>query len=347
LNTLARNAVLYTLNWNGKKGAKWIAQAEHNKTRGFHLNELVSPWRKWEDIISDFKQAKKSTETLKTFINTSLGETWEEEGEQVEHHHLYKRREFYNAEVPEGALVLTCGVDVQDDRLEYEVVGYGEGYENWGIENGVLHGNPGQPELWKRLDDVLLKKFKHESGALMPIAATAIDSGGHFTQQVYNFCKARQNRRVFAIKGSSTRGSPIIGRPSTSNKAKIKLFSIGTDTAKEQIFSYLQVSEEGAGFCHFPMEYDEEYFLQLTAEKRVTKYRKGFKFQEWVKTRPRNEAIDCRVYGFAALLILNPVFSAIKKVLTPKEEEPEKPQPDPTLTRRRQVRRKPSYLRNY
>ena len=301
---------------------KWIAQGKHHKIRGFHLNELVSPWRRWAQIIEDFREAKKSPDTLKTFVNTSLGETWEEEGSSLDNELLYKRREHYVADVPSYAHVLTCSVDVQDDRLEYQVEGWGDGEENCKVDFGILRGDPSTMDLWKKLDEKLNQRYTHESGIELPIACTAIDSGGHYTQQVYKFVKPREVGRVYAIKGSSTAGAAIVGRPSRSNKGKINLFSIGTDTAKELIFKRLQINEPGAGYIHFPVsdKFDPEWFEQLTAEKCVTRYREGRAYRKWIKTRARNEALDLSVYNLAALYILNPNFNALKKRFELEEE---------------------------
>lgn len=315
------------IKWTAKPG-KWVAQQHHHKCRGFHLNELVSPWRRWEQIIDDFREAKKSPETLKTFVNTSLGETWEDEGASLEHHVLYNRREHYTKPVPEKALVLTAAVDVQDDRLEVQVEGWGECDENWKVDFDILRGDPSRPELWAKLDSFLSTNYEHESGVKMQIACTAIDSGGHYTEQVYKFVKPREHRRIYAIKGKSQAGSPLVGRPSRSNKGKINLFGIGTDTAKELIFKRLQINEPGAGYVHFPVNeaFDEEWFEQLTAEKCVTKYRDRRPHRVWVKTRNRNEALDLSVYNLAALYILNPNFKIIAKSFVPEEapsaEEP-------------------------
>lgn len=309
-----------------KRPGKWIARQEHANTRGFHLSELISPWRRWSQIIEDFKQAKKSPETLKTFVNTSLGETWEEEGEGVDNNALYSRREHYTHAVPENSCVVTAAVDVQGDRLEVGVEAWGLGEENYKIDYFLLHGDPARDEIWRRLDDVLNRRFEHASGTELPIACTAIDSGGHYTQQVYKYVKSREARRIFAIKGRSSEGGPVVNRPTKSNLGKVSLFSIGTDTAKEVIYARLRINEPGAGYVHFPVgpAFDEEYFLQLTAEKCITKYEKGRPKRAWVKTRPRNEAIDIAVYNLAALYILNPNFEKLKQRLTPEQEiEPE------------------------
>lgn len=331
--------------WLNQAG-EWIAQNDHSSVRGFHLNELVSPWRRWADVIEDFKQAKKSPETLKTFVNTSLGETWEEEGETVDSTGLLARREEYASDVPEKALVLTAGVDVQDDRLEVEVIGWAEGEESWSIDHRVIRGDPAQQEVWNDLDSILDSRYQHESGNDLHIAATCIDSGGHHTQQVYDYCKTRKHKRVFAIKGVGGAGRPVVSAPSKKrtgrSKRQVDLFTVGVDDAKGLIYSRLRICEEGAGYCHFPLERDEEYFAQLTAEKVVTKFVKGFPRREWVKTRARNEALDLRVYALAALRILNPVYGSLKRQLAP--EQP-KPEPKPETIQQQRVKARPRRAR--
>lgn len=311
---------------------EWIAHAVHNTARGFHLNELISPWRTWPQIVADFLEAKKSPETLKTFVNTSLGETWEEEGDTVDHGVLYKRREHYPAPVPAGAVVLTASVDVQDDRLEVGVEGWGKNEENWKVDLRILRGDPARPDIWQKLDDYLGQRFEHESGAQLPIACAVLDSGGHYAQEVYKFVRPREVRRVYAIKGKSQAGAPIVGRPSKSNLGKVSLFSIGVDTAKEVIHARFKICEPGAGYVHFPVDpqFDEEYFAQLASEKRVTKYVKGRPRQEWQKTRARNEGLDLSVYNLAALYILNPNFDKLAERLAP-AEKPERTRDDPSV----------------
>lgn len=328
-----------------KQHGKWISQAQHSSTRGFHLNELVSPWRRWEEIISDFKQAKKSPETLKTFVNTSLGETWEEEGETVDHSVLHQRREHYASQVPQNACVLTAAVDVQDDRLEIGVEAWAAAEENWKIDFKILRGDPAKPELWQKLDDCLSARYKHESGVELSISCTTIDSGGHYTQQVYKFVKGRESRRIFAIKGKGGVGVPVASRPSRSNLGKVNLFSIGVDTAKETIYARLKNTDPGAAYVHFPVDpiFDEEYFEQLTAEKCVTKYVKGHPKREWIKTRARNEALDVSAYNLAALYILNPNYQRLASRLLPSEEEKQ----EPTLPRTTQRRRAKPARRNW
>ena len=291
---------------------EWRATSKGDgKTAGFHLSGLYSPWTPLEDSVRDFLASKRDPMRLKTWVNTFLGETWEEQGERLDEYDLMDRREDWGDMLPEESVLLTCGVDTQDDRLEYEIVAWGRGEESWSIAYGALYGDPSTSELWNRLDGILQQKFEHPEFGEMIIRATCVDSGGHYTQQVYNYCKLRAGRRVFAIKGVGGEGKPIAGRPTKNNIGKINLFPVGVDTAKELVYARLKMTDEGDGYCHFPADRGEEYFRMLTAEKKVTKYFKGRPRMEWVKIRPRNEALDCRVYATAALAILNVNIEAV------------------------------------
>ena len=332
------------------RNGRWIAEKEFTGHASYHLPELASTFRKLSDIVRSFLE-KKAQGDLQTFVNVSLAETWEEEGDQTDHNALYIRREHYPEEVPEGGVVLTCGVDVQDDRLEAQVKAWGVGFESWQIKHEIFWGDPGRSDLWRRLDDFLLSAFQHESGARLRISATCIDSGGHYTDQVYKFVKTRSSRRVFAIKGASVSSAPILSRPSKSNKAGISLFTIGVSTAKELVYGRLNIQEVGVAYCHFPMHYDEEWFEQLCAEKRVTKYVKGAPTKQWIQTRARNEALDCDVYNLAAVELLNPDFAAIKNRLkAPEKKEIIEDKSVNFENKKRIIRRKPrkkNYIRDY
>lgn len=281
---------------------RWEATEMFRGVAGFHLNALYSPWSVLSDAVEEFLSARKDPMRLKTFVNTFLGETWEDQGEGVDDMSIYDRREEYD-EIPEEVVLLTSGVDVQDDRVECEIIGWSKGEECWSIAYHVIYGDPSSPKIWKDLDDIIGTTYRHPSGEEMIVRATCIDSGGHHTRAVYNYAKTRQ--RVFAIKGVGGEGKPIVGRPSKNNIGKIPLYGIGVDTAKELLYSRLRIDEPGPGYCHFPSNRDPEYFKQLTAERQVIKYNKGFAHRVWVKTRTRNEALDVRVYGIAALAILN------------------------------------------
>lgn len=305
--------------WKAGKG-KWIASNKSvERKRGFHLNALASPWERWESIIKEFKDAKrKGKETLKVWINTFLGESWEDqEGEVADEDNLLKRRERYSCQVPANVLILTAGVDVQDDRLEVEVVGWGLEKESWGIEYKAIYGDPGQQAVWNQLDEYLSRQFCYDDGTGIMISCVCIDSGGHFTTEVYQFCKTREYRRIFAVKGQGGSGIPLVSKATRTNRLKVPLFSLGVDQGKESILSRLKTEFEGPGYCHFPIEsekgYDSSYFKGLTAERKVIRYYKGKPKQEWIKkSGARNEPLDLRNYATAALEILSPNMEALK-----------------------------------
>ncbi|MBJ6362111.1 phage terminase large subunit family protein [Paenibacillus sp. GCM10012307] len=296
--------------WKDGKG-QWIARQE-SEVRGFHLNALASPWKRWSEIIRDFKEAKRGgPEMLKSFVNTVLGETWEEEGEQLEEEELMKRCEEYNADVPEAVKILTAAVDVQDDRFEIEVIGWGAGKESWGITYHKIFGDLRQPEIWAELDQFLLRTWENKNGLRFAIACTCMDSGGHYTTEVYRFCAIRESRRVFAIKGQGAQNGeyvPLINGNSRTPREKAVLFKIGVDEGKGKVFSSLKIEDAGPGYCHFPSGngYNAQYFKGLTAEKLQTRYKSGVAYRVWKKVRDRNEPLDLRVYNTAALEILNP-----------------------------------------
>ena len=288
--------------WMLKHG-EWIASAPTHNTAGFHISELYSVWSTWGEMATAFLEAKKQPETLKTFINTALGETWEEQGDSLEHETLLQRRLNYDyTNLPEDILVLTAGIDTQKDRLEIQTCGWGKSYECWVVDYKIFWGDPNAPNVWQELDNYLKQRFRTESGRVLPISCTCIDSGGHHTNQVYHFTKPRQGRRIFAIKGASQAGKPIANRPSFVGKNKAVLYPVGTDTAKEAIFARLAADAE-MSTIHFPVDLDEEYFKQLTAEKRITKYVRGKPTMAWKQIRDRNEALDTMVYIFAAIYI--------------------------------------------
>jgi len=302
--------------WQNIKNGKWIAEKECNGVAGFWLNEIYSSWVKLEEFVANFLEAKKNPETLKTFVNTSLGETWDEYmfEEDFEWQKLLNRREEYK-KIPKKAVVLVCGVDVQDNRLEGEIRAFGENEESWGIKRFVIYGSPALKSTWKDLDNIIFDEYDREDGIKLRVSCTCIDSGGHFADEVYKYCKERELRRVFAIKGASQAGKPIVSNPTKNNKYKALLFSIGTDTAKELIYTRLKFTDSETGLYHWNKEYDEEYFKQLTAEKPIITYKKGVAVREWKKTRARNEALDYNVYLLAALKILNPNFKRLKQAI--------------------------------
>lgn len=310
--------------WKSNPG-KWIAVKENHKKRGFHLNELASPWKHWEDIIDDFRVAERDIkqgdiEKLKTFINTALGEPWEERGEAADDNVLLSRRERYNADLPDGVLLVTAGVDVQDDRLEIEITGWGKGYESWGILYKKMKGSPELDETWDKLEQFLDTELYFANGNSLLIAATCIDTGGHFTTEVYKFLKRmeRKQKRIFGIKGMGGEGIPLINKISTNNVEKVKIFMLGVDSGKEILMTRLKTVDEGPGYCHFPINadrgYDETYIKGLTSEQRVVHVKDGRASLKWVKkSGTRNEPLDLRNYATAAAEILRPDWDVLEK----------------------------------
>jgi len=220
--------------------------------------------------------------------------------------------------VTDDVLVLTAGVDTQDDRLEVEVVGWGVGKESWGIEYKIFYGDPSQPTVWNQMDEYLNREFEFKNGERIRISCTCIDSGGHHTTDVYKFCKTREHRRIFAIKGRGGDSIPLVGKATRSNREKVALFILGVDAGKETLLSRLKLEFEGDGYCHFPIEstkgYDETYFKGLVSEKRIIKYVHGRPKIEWYKkSGTRNEPLDLRNYATAALEILNPNLDLLKR----------------------------------
>lgn len=285
----------------------WIKENPASKVAGFHLNELYSPWRLFAEVVTDYLAAKGNVEEEKTWWNTSLGLPFEMAGEQADADTLANRRENYDAAtLPAGVLAVTAGVDTQPDRLEIELVGWGTGEESWGIEPIVLNGPTAEPEVWQQLDKLLAEaRFQTEDGRTLRILAACVDSGGHAVQQVYEFCTPRTARSIWAIKGQGGARPVWPKRQAKSRKYKGHLLRmLGVDTAKDAIYARFKIGEAGkAGYCHFSMAYDGDWFEQATVERRVTTTDKhGMEVRVWEKPAgARNEALDCRVYAYAAL----------------------------------------------
>lgn len=295
-----------------RKG-RWIAAKKFRGHASYHLNELYSPFVRFSKIVEDYIEAVRD-EDLQAFYNTSLAETYEIVGEQLDENALAARVEAYTAEAPTGVLSITMGVDVQHDRLEAEVVGWGLGVESWGLDYQVMWGDTSldpDDELspWYALDEYLQRTFVCGDGSVHKISTVCVDSSDQ-TDVVYNYCRRRAHRRVYAIKGISGWGRPIVSAPS---KKKIKktdkpcnMFPVGVDPAKLEVQSKFLKEEKGPGYCHIPNKYDKEWFLQISAEKLVKEIVKGKAKYYWKQERKRNEALDCRVYALAALYLLSP-----------------------------------------
>lgn len=290
----------------------------------FHLWEAYSPLSSLREIVAGFLRARAAQKTgdrgeMHTWQNTTLGEPVEPEvGQGVEPHVLLLRRERYpeDVAVPAGACCLTMGVDVQDNRLELLVIGWGVGEEAWIVDRHTIAGDTSQAEPWAALDGYLEQPHRHASGADLYVQSTCIDSGGHRTTLVYDYATRQAARRVYAIIGRDGQ-RPIVSAPTKARWGRkqrtIPLYTIGVDAGKALVLSRLGLTARGAGYVHVPhAEWaDEELAAQLTSEQLVMTWHKGVPKAVWRKLRPRNEALDCFVYAVAALRLLNPQLPAM------------------------------------
>ncbi len=336
------------MDWK-ESGHKWVAKhPERKRHRSFHLNELASPWVCWQEIINEYKDAigeyrrLHDTERLQTFINTTLGETWEEERlakKTASEDELLGRAENYHADLPDGVLVLTASVDTQDNRLEVEVKGWARNHENWGIYKTEIYGNPEKSGIWEELEDYLKTTFYFSDGRGLNIAGAGIDTGGHHTNAVYNWVRKMKSRtkvsglRVFGLKGYAGKsGIPLLHKSTVvditaddGNGGKVVtghtvINILGVDAGKESITGWLTIKDKGEGYCHFPSQpgrgYGRTYFEGLLSEKQVEKKVKNEIKKVWVKkSGVRNEPLDLFNYNYAVCELLNPSWDILESKL--------------------------------
>jgi len=298
---------------------EWRSHAQGDgETVGFHLNALYAPlgWTSWADLAKQYEKAKRAQdrgdlEPMQVFYNTRLAKVWDSAVEQTKAEVLQARalqEDYVLGTLTVGVLVLTCSVDVQANRLEVMVIGWGVGMERWIVDFKVIPGDPADQRTWDLLDEVLKARYRHPCGVALGILATGIDSGGHHTHEVYQFCRVRRWRNIFALKGASKPGKPVIAqRPSLvdvtwkgqTERNGAELWMIGTDTAKDWIYNRYGF-ESGPGAVHFAKDLPDEFFQQCVAERKIARYVKGYKRIEWVKGKAdRNEALDLQVYNLA------------------------------------------------
>lgn len=301
--------------WMVERG-EWRATAKSDSPGlvGYHLWAAYSysPNASWEQLVREFLEVKSDRDQLRTFINTVLGEPFEDDATaKLSPDGLIARREEYApGTCPEGVTLLTSGVDVQDNRLAVSVWGWGRGEEAWLIWHQEIHGDPTRDEVWEQLDTVLAAGWPAAGGGELKIAAMGVDSGGHCTHEVYEFVRQRRARGVIALKGANKRGAVVIGKGSRQDvnrkneviKRGVMLYMVGTDTIKTTLFGRLRHTETGPGSFHFGLGADDEFFRQLTSEKQQMRTVNGVPVREWVKkSSDRNEALDCAVYAYATL----------------------------------------------
>ena len=307
---------------------KWVAESPEaitNGTRSFWINGFYSPWLPWEKIIVRFLEARKDPEKLQTVFNTLFGQLWDLRGDLESEDEIAGRAEEYEADLPDGVLCLTMGVDTQDNRLEYEVVGYGLFEENWGIEKGIIDGNPANLETWEKLDGIIDREWSYKNGRRLKISLTFVDEGGHYTQEVREQCAARKAKRVFCIKGSNQHNAPYTApakkgdyMTAAGHSGKYWYYMIGVDAGKEHIMSGLKIKEPGARMSHFPSNwgrgYDALFYSGLLSEVMTLDSKGQWKWEK-IPGHERNEALDCRNYANAAFRVLHPNLDEIKRKL--------------------------------
>ena len=287
------------------QAGRWIATNPGPATRGYHLNAMYSPWVTWGELRDEFVAAGNDPGKLQVFVNTALGETWEDRGNLGPAEGLMGRREVYETSVPAGVRYVTMGVDVQPDRIEYVARGWGAGEEAWLLDRGILLGDPTIPEevggsVWAQLSTARTR---------WGVQATCIDSGFN-ADSVYRYAKPRYLQRVWVTRGYSEPGKPLVTRrPSKNNRAKCPVFYVGTDTGKDSIYGRLKIALQGPLYWHFPIAEcaGRDYFEQLTAEKKVRKQVNGRWTTAYVcPPGRRNEVLDCEVLALVALRLANP-----------------------------------------
>lgn len=306
------------------KEGKWVHEDPTNPVRTYHISSLYAPygWTKvsWAALAQEFAHAAHrakngDTRYLKKFNNTKLAELWHDRGEQVAYKGLQARAEAYPSPCPEGVLVLTAAVDVQDSWLEALVMGWGVDEESWCVARKRVDGSPSDPTLWEAMEGWLKESRTHASGVALRVEAIAVDTRGHHTKEAGEFVKKYRGGRIFAIQGSTTDGAPLVPpRPTHTKKAKTFVYNVGTVAAKDTLFERFKIAEFGPGYIHYPVQelFDEEFFAQLSSEEKKIKYKHGVlqgRFYE--KVRARNEALDLMVYNMAAFALLNPNLSAL------------------------------------
>jgi phage terminase large subunit GpA-like protein len=297
---------------------EWIPE-NISDVAGFFINTFYSPfgWRSWKEIVADFLDAKRSRDVnkMKVWVNCDLGERWNDQFEEevIGKGDLIKQKELIPF-CPESVYLIASSVDVQTDRLEVLTVGWAETAEVWDLEHRILHGDPGQDEVWKELDYYLDNTtFALQSGHRIKIDACSIDCGFQMSQ-VLTFTKGRKgkNKKAFAVRGSNYPGSPLV-KLTRNNFLKTEVYFLGTEAYKDLIYSRLKLSEPGPGFMHFPIERQEEYFNQLLSEKPVKKLKGGKMVKVYEKRYHRSEVLDLWVYNMATITILRPQWGILKK----------------------------------
>ena len=301
-----------------KSPQKYIAHRKADGIRSFWLNAFSSPWMSWKDIMKEWEESKGDPEREQTVFNTKFGRTYRQVGAFESENLFLQRLETYDAEVPSGVKILVASVDVQDNRLEYEICGFNETEECWGIVKGVVFGMPNFQTTWDKLDTYLDREYQTPTG-IMTVSRVFIDSGGHFTTSVYEYCRKNQIKGRVAIKGLGQSGIKLLHKVTTAPNYPVQLQILGVNEGKQQVMNRLAIEKPGPLYFHFPIEdykletprgYDVRYFRGLIAERKVYRQRGGQMQEVWESIHKRNESLDLRVYNISA-------FQSLKDNLKP------------------------------
>lgn len=324
-------------------------KAVFNGIRSFFINAFTSPWIGWNDIMREWMEAKGNPEREMVVVNTRFGESYHEQGAFEDETIFLRRREAYGAELPDGVLLLTAAVDTQDNRLEYEVCGWGAGEESWGIRKGIILGQPDWESTWSELDKILEHVYRFKNGTGLKIVRTFIDSGGHYTGHVYRYCEKNFIKQRFAIKGYSNRpGIPLNYKIGKASGTTIPLVILGVDDGKQQVMNRLAIKSPGAQYMHFPLDedqeglqnrgYDEIYFKGIMSERKVKIRRYGSIREIWQPTKGvRNEPLDLRVYNLGCMLSVNPQWDELQTIMKQPAQEAVVRKEPPKPARKRRV----------
>lgn len=295
-----------------KLSGAWVCVADGEPDSvGFWMNQWGSMFARWDDTIAEWLRAQGDSAERQAVVNTAFAEGWSGEGERADPKSLATRGEVYPAEVPGGAVMITIGADVQGDRIEAEVVGWGERMESWSIAYEVLPGEPTSQQVWEDLLDLFRTQWTHETGATLSATAMVVDSGA-YTQHVYEWVARTRDARIIPGKGVGGMGRDHIDRDENARRkrsARRMRYGkppelLGVDAIKRSIYHHLSALPGAAGYCHFPVGRSEEYYAQLAGERLVLITPRGRRPEHrWVPVHAAVEALDCRVYAYAALLL--------------------------------------------
>jgi len=328
-----------------KSTGQWVeVKNAGESTVGFTMNQWASNFARWDDTLAEWVQAGDDPARKQAVTNTVFALPWDGEGEKIEPSLLSQRAEDYGADCPSEVLAITLGADVQQDRIEVEVVGWGANLESWSLDYQVIPGEPTGREAWDDLLDLYRQTWETPDGRSLRACAMAVDSGA-YTQHVYEFVKRARDRWVIPIKGAAGMERDAIAgdiRQQNRRAAKRAINGkppeiLGVDAIKRTIYHHLAARPGKVGFCHFPMGRAEEYYLQLTGERLQVVNQRGRRAQRrWVPIHPHVEALDCRVYAYGALLLYGPdrVKRAPEKVTQTTSEPPPMPIKRPKPARR-------------